>query len=121
MLARRRAANGVESIRSLQCGLTAIIACVSVGSDQRTEDCDYRNCCCSAASPVAYGIHFILLLCVRINGQGARFEPTTSRLAATTDRNEKGRHFGSPLLRRAESTERWKPGAPAEHRLVPQM
>src|SRR5215471_812567 len=57
--ARRRTANGVESIRSLQCGFTAFFACVSVRYDQRTEDCDYRKCCCSAAfhvlSPVAYG------------------------------------------------------------------
>src|SRR5215831_10355182 len=57
--ARRRDAIDLESIRSLQCGFTAFFACVSVGYGQRTEDCDYRNCCCSAAfhvpSPVAYG------------------------------------------------------------------
>src|SRR5262244_1783357 len=56
---RRRDAIDLESIRSLQRGFTAFFACVSVGYDQRTEDCDYRNCCCSAAfhvlSPVAYG------------------------------------------------------------------
>src|SRR6516225_5985036 len=57
--ARRRNAIDLQSIRSLQCGFTAFFACVSVGYDQRTEDCDYWNCCCSAAfhvfSPVAYG------------------------------------------------------------------
>jgi len=47
--------------------------------------------------------HFVLLGMISRPDQkiGARFEPTTSRLAATTNRNEKGGHFGSQLHRHA--------------------
>src|SRR5215467_586651 len=65
--ARRRDAIDLESIRSLQCGFTAFFACVSVGYDQRTEDCDYRNCCCSAAFHVFSLWHTGFLAVVEAN------------------------------------------------------